>query len=280
MLAEGFHSVADTGNGALLLLGRRRSKRPPDENHPLGHGQELYFWSFVVAILFFAVGGGFSIYEGVIHILHASPAGSPKWDYLILGIAAVIEGSSFTVAYHQFRKESKGRSLWKAVRLSKDPTTFTVLFEDGSDLLGLLIAFTGIWLREQFHNPVFDGGASILIGLMLTAVSMLLARESRGLLVGEGMNRPAIEEIRQIACSDPAVELVNPPLTVHFGPQTILLALEVQFKKGLSAADVPPAVGRIEAAVRQRFPDVRRIYIEAARISSTASSIRGTSSNA
>ena len=263
MLSEGIHSVVDTGNGLLLLLGIRLSKRPPDANHPFGHGKELYFWTLIVAILIFAVGGGMSLYEGISHIQHPSPLTDPTWNYVVLGLAAVFEGAAWTVAYRQFRPGLGGRGLWGAVRASKDPTTFTVLFEDTAALAGLLVAFLGVLLGHTFENPYLDGAASIVIGLILGVVAVLLAIESRGLLVGEAADPETVASIRALASAEPAVERIDPPLTMHLGPRDVLLNLDIQFRRGIDSGEVEAAVDRLEKAIRARHPEIRRIFIEA-----------------
>ena len=187
MLSEGIHSLVDTGNGGLLLLGLRKSQKPADANHPFGHGKELYFWSLVVAILIFALGGGMSVYEGVTHLSHAQ-LHDPTWNYVVLGFAIVFESFSFYFAYKAFRKEMSGQGVFKTIRASKDPTTFTVLFEDTAALLGLVVAFLGIFLGHQLNNPYLDGVASIVIGVILAVVAGFLAFESKGLLIGEGVD--------------------------------------------------------------------------------------------
>lgn len=269
MLAEAVHSVVDTGDNALLLLGRRRSRRPPDEDHPVGHGQELYFWSFVVAIMVFAVGAGFSLYEGVTRILHPGDLESPLWNYLVLSMAAVFEGTSLAVGYRQFRKEAGDRSLWQTLRESKDPPTFSVVLEDSAALVGIAMAFLGIWLSQVFRDPVFDGAASLAIGCLLTAVSIVLARESKGLLLGEAMARQAREDIRRIVRECDGVSAAQLPLTLYFGPQFILLAIKVEFARHLTGQEVTATVALIEAAIRDRYPKIQRIYIEAGSLTKT-----------
>ncbi len=263
MLAEAFHSVVDTGNDALLLLGRKRSRRPPDTDHPLGYGQELYFWSFVVAILVFAVGAGFSLYEGISRILNPGALEDPLWNYIVLGLAAVFEGTSLWIGYRQFRSEARGRSLWRTLRESKDPPTFSVVLEDSAALVGIAIAFVGIWLAQQSANPVFDGAASVAIGGLLGIVSIILARESKGLLLGEAMGPQASDDIRRIAQQCEGVTAANRPLTLYFGPDFILLAIEVEFSSRLSSTELTATVDRIEGAVRRKYPKIQRIYIEA-----------------
>jgi cation diffusion facilitator family transporter len=263
MLAEAFHSLVDTGNGLLLLLGLHLSRRPPDEGHPFGHGLELYFWSLVVAILIFGVGGGLSVYEGVRHLLHPAPPEDPTWNYIVLALAALFEGASWLVALKGFLATKGDGSLWEEVHGSKDPTTFLVLFEDSAALVGLLLAFLGICLGHWLGNPYLDGLASVLIGLVLAVVAAVLAFESRGLLLGESADPKTVAGIRALAEADPAVERVRRPLTMHFGPEQVLLNLDVQFRPGLSAPEVEQAVDRLEAAIRARYPQVKQMFLEA-----------------
>jgi cation diffusion facilitator family transporter len=263
MLSEGIHSSVDTVNELLLLLGIHLSKKPPDKNHPFGHGQELYFWSLIVAILVFSVGGGMSIYEGISHLLHPHPLEDPMWNYIVLGLAIVFEGFSWSVAWKEFQPQKGKQSTWQAIRTSKDPTVFTVLFEDSAALLGLIVALSGIFFGHLFNNPYLDGAASIVIGLILAVIAVVLAYESRGLLLGESANSSTVASIREIAASDPAVEGVMRVLTMHFGPHEILLNLEIQFHKTLSAEEVASAVERIEKTICKKYPYIKNIFIEA-----------------
>jgi cation diffusion facilitator family transporter len=269
MLSEGIHSVVDTGNGALLLFGIRMARKPADISHPFGYGKELYFWTLIVAILIFAVGGGMSLYEGINHINHPVALRDPFWNYLVLGFALIFEGIAWTIAFKEFRKTQGKVGLWKAVRASKDPTTFTVLFEDSAAMLGLLVAFLGIFFSHRLNNPYLDGVAAIIIGVILGVVAVLLAYESKGLLVGEGARKETIESICKLAGADPAVERVMPPLTMHFGPQEVLLNLDIKFRSGLSAEEIEAAVDRMEAAIRKHHPEIKRIFIEAESITAT-----------
>jgi cation diffusion facilitator family transporter len=263
MLSEGIHSLVDTGNDLLLLLGVRRSQQPPDASHPFGYGKELYFWTLIVAIGIFAIGGGMSLYEGITHLLHPHPLRDPLWNYIVLGCALVLEGFSWTVAFRELRATVGEQSLWRAVHQSKDPTIFAVLYEDSAALLGLLVAFGGVFSGHHFANPYFDGAASIIIGVILAIVAVLLAYESKSLLVGEGANQQILASIRELATADPAVERVFSSLTMHFGPHQILLTLQIHFRPELSSTQVETAVDRMEAAIRRQYPDVRWIFIEA-----------------
>ncbi len=264
MLSEGIHSVVDTGNGGLLYLGIRKSAKPADADHPFGHGKELYFWSLIVAISIFGIGGGMSIYEGIVHMAHPSPLENPTINYIVLAVATIVEGWSFYVAFRQFGA-AKGRlGTWDAIRTGKDTSFFTVLFEDAAAMLGLVIAFVGVFAGHLLHNPYIDGAASILIGLVLAGVALLLAFESKGLLLGESADARVVTEIGAIAAEDAAVEQVGRALTMHLGPDDVLLNLEIDFVDTLPAEAVREAVQRIEAAVRVRHPEMTKIFIESA----------------
>ncbi|MEZ4616050.1 MAG: cation diffusion facilitator family transporter [Caldilineaceae bacterium] len=262
MLSEGIHSVVDTGNQLLLLLGIRRSRKPPDEKHPFGYGQELYFWSLIVAILLFGLGGGMSAYEGIAHIMHPSPLEDPLWNYVVLGLAVLFEGTSFAIAFRALRAERRDESIWRAIRNSKDPTTFVVVFEDAAAVLGLATAFVGVYLAHRLDNPYIDGIASIVIGLLLATVAVLLAYESRGLLLGESFDAEKVEQIRALVEADPQVVTAGRPLTMHFGPDDVLLNLDVQFQEGLASTELNTAVDRLEKKIRQAHEEVKRIFIE------------------
>jgi cation diffusion facilitator family transporter len=263
MLAEGVHSLVDTGNGALILLGLRLSRRPADEAHPFGHGKELYFWTLVVAIIIFGVGGGISLYEGIRHLREPKAMENLAWAYGVLGASLVFEGYSWAVAVREFRREIAGRHWLTALRMSKDPTTFTVLFEDSAAILGLLVAFAGVYVGEHLGNPYFDGAASVVIGLILAAVAVFLAAESKGLLIGEAVDPAILASVRQIAEDDPRVRRALRLLTMHLSPREVLLTLELEFEHGPSAADAAAAVDRIDRAIRSRHPEIKHIFIEA-----------------
>ncbi len=267
MLSEGVHSLVDTGNGGLLLLGVKRSERPADSRHPFGHGKELYFWSLIVAVLIFGLGGGISAYEGFLHLLHPAPLHDPTWNYAVLALAVLFEGTVFVIALREFRTQMEpGETIWRAVQTSKDPGTFTVLFEDAAALLGLSVAFVGIFLSQHFGDARLDGAASIVIGLILATAAGVLAFESKGLLVGEAADPQTIASIRALAREEPGVKNLWNPLTMHFGPNTILLTVDIEFEPALSAADVERTVDRLEKAIRKRHPKIKHIYIEAGAI--------------
>ncbi|NIP81565.1 MAG: cation diffusion facilitator family transporter [Gemmatimonadetes bacterium] len=263
MLSEAVHSLVDTGNGFLLLLGLRRSRRPPDTAHPFGYGKEVYFWTLVVAMLIFAGGGGVSIYEGIKHLVHPAEMGDPTISYIVLGLAMVFEGFALTVAYREFRGSIGDLPLWPAIRQAKDPTAFAVLLEDSAAMAGLLIAALGVWAGTTFENPYFDGAASVLIGLVLILVASVLAWESRGLLVGEAGSPAHIAAVREAALADEAVESVTAVRTMHVGPDTVLANLELRFHRGRRSAEIEAAVDRIEAAIRERAPAIKYISVEA-----------------
>ena len=263
MLSEGIHSLVDTGNGGLLLLGVRKSKKPPDATHPFGHGKELYFWSLIVAILIFALGGGMSVYEGVTHLAHPNHNQDPTWNYVVLGLAIIFESASFYFAFKAFRKEMGRQGVLQTIHASKDPTTFTILFEDTAALLGLLVAFAGIFLGHALNNPYLDGVASITIGVILGVVAGFLAYESKGLLIGEGVDQQTLNSIRKIAREDPAVVKVRKALTMHFGPHDVLLTLDIHFQEKLTAAEISAAVDHLEKKIRDQHPEIKHIFIEA-----------------
>ncbi len=262
MLSEGIHSAVDAGNGGLLLVGLHMSKKPATPEHPFGRGKELYFWSLIVAVLVFGLGGGMSIYEGVMHMRHPEPLTDPTWSYVVLAIAALFEGASFLVALRQFRSQSAGRPFWSSLHGSKDPAVYTVLAEDGAALAGLAVAAVGVWASHSLNMPVLDGAASVVIGCILAGVAVLLIRESRGLLVGEGVRPDTAAAIRAIAQRQPQVQKAGLPLTMYIGADDVLLAIDVVFADGVAADDAAATVERIEREIRERFPKITRIYIE------------------
>ncbi len=262
MISEGIHSVVDTGNGGLLFYGLRRGVRPADAAHPFGHGMEVFFWSLIVAVSIFGVGGGMSIYEGVVHIRHPSPLQNPSINYIVLAVAAVFEAISFTVAWRAFRRHKKGRSTLQAIHLGKDPSLFTILFEDTAALLGLLVAFLGVLLSHLLHAPVIDGAASVVIGCILVCAALWLAYESKSLLVGEAADPELVTAIRELVLADEAVSGLGAVLTMHLGPDDVLLNIEVQFRPELTIADVHRAIRRLEESISRPYPQVNRVFVE------------------
>jgi cation diffusion facilitator family transporter len=263
MLSEGIHSAVDTFNGVLLLVGLRLSRRPATPEHPFGHGKELYFWSLIVAVLIFGLGGGVSFYEGVQHIREPEPLRDPTWNYVVLAAAALFEGASFFIALRQFLKQAGKTPLLEALHRSKDPTTYTVLAEDSAALAGLVIAAIGIALAHALNMPELDGAASLLIGLLLAGVAVVLIRESRGLLIGEGIRPETAQAIRAIALAEPKVRDVGRVLSMYVGPDDVLVTMDLDFDDGTAAAEAATAIRNVERQVRERFPMIRRLFIEA-----------------
>jgi cation diffusion facilitator family transporter len=264
MISEGVHSLVDTGNQMLLLLGLRQSCKPASEKHPFGHGKEQYFWSLIVAVLLFGAGGGMSIYQGITNILDPGMLEDPFWSYIVLAVAMVMEGATWIVAYREFKKRQKQKdTFWHALRTSKDPSIFTVLAEDTAAIAGLVVAFLGIYLGHQLGNVYLDGTASLIIGAILIIVAIFLIYESKGLLMGESADPEVVRHVRGIALGDPAVNKVHDLLTMHLGPEEVLLNMELEFAPQLSADQVSDAVDRLEAEMRRQEPSIQRIFIEA-----------------
>ncbi|MEH2437500.1 MAG: cation diffusion facilitator family transporter [Nostoc sp.] len=263
MISEGIHSIVDTVDQLVLLLGIRRSQKPADASHPFGYGQELYFWTFIVALLVFALGGGMSIYQGIIHLINPSPLEDPKWNYIVLAIAILLEGFSWIVALREFLPTKGKQNFWQAIKNSKDPTVLTILFEDTAAILGLFVAFIGIFLGHLFNNVYFDGIASIIIGIILAIVAVVLARESKGLLVGESAAPKTIANIRSLSKTEPGVKEVIRILTMQLAPQEVLLNLEIQFAQNLTGEEIALTVESLEIKIRQMHPEIKQIFIEA-----------------
>ncbi len=261
MLTEGFHSVVDSGNQVLLLYGQKRAKRPADEAHPFGYGRELYFWAFVVAILIFAIGAGVSIYEGWRHIQSPEPLTSPTINYVVLAISFALEGSSWTIAVREFSKAKGDTPWWRAIRRSKDPAGFIVLFEDSAALAGLVIAGIGIWASHAFNDPRIDGAASIAIGAILALVAVLLARESKGLLIGERADPAVIATIRRIVEGYPAIASVNHVRTIHTAPDSIFAAISADFHDTVTMGEGETMIEAMETELRAAVPMLSSIYI-------------------
>jgi cation diffusion facilitator family transporter len=272
LLSEAIHSTADTGNQLLLALGVRLSRKPADRGHPFGYSEEIYFWGLIVAVVLFGVGGGMSVYEGFTHIRQPRPLEDPFWSYVVLAVSLVFEGVSFSIAARRIYRDARARGerFMTAAHGSKNPEHFVVLFEDSAALLGLVVAFVGVYGSHTWNMPVIDGVASMLIGAILATTAVLLAFECRSLLLGESADPQKVAALSAIALADPAVRRVGEPLTMHLGPEDILLALDVDFKPELDAREITTAVARIEAQIRARHPDVRRVFIEARALQSGA----------
>jgi len=262
MLSEGIHSLVDTANEWLLLLGLRKSQQPATTLRPFGYGRELYFWAFMVAVFIFSIGGGLSLYDGIDHIRHPAPLHSPTWNYVVLGVAFCFDGASFLVARRTFNAQRGRQPFWKAFRDSKDPSIFVVLFEDASDLLGLLIAFLGVFLSHWLHQPVLDGVASVLIGLLLFVVAGLLLRETKSLLLGEPAELVLLQKITDLVQAEPAVVNTAPPLSSYLSPHELLVVLPVEFAPSLPADQLTLLIARLRTTIETAYPDVRHVFIQ------------------
>ena len=260
MLTEGVHSLVDSTNQLLLMYGQKRAAKPADATHPGGYGRELYFWSFVVALLVFALGAGVSVYEGVVHFLEPEPATSPLVAYIVLGIAFALEAGSTVAAFREFNRARAGQSWWSALTDTKDATTVIVLLENGAAMVGILVAAIGLAVSQLTGDPRFDGVASIVIGLILGVVAIFLAREAKGLLIGEAADPLLTTEIRRVA-TRPGVTGVGEIITIHNAPEQILAAVNVDFDNRLGAGDVERIVGEIEDALQAEFPSIYRVYV-------------------
>lgn len=263
MISEGIHSLVDAGNGGLLLVGIRLSRRPADDEHPFGHGKELYVWSLVVAVLVFAVGAGMSFYEGILHWVHPSSLANLSWSFGVLGAATVFEAVSWVIALRRFQSVRGERGLWKTLFDTKDPSAIAVFLEDTAALLGLVIAAGGMALSHWTGHHAWDGVASILIGLLLGVVATILASVSRALLLGQAMDKETVRRLRRVVLEDPSVQSARLPLTMHMGPDDVLVNLTVAFKPHVTMAELPEAITRLERRIRAEEPGVRRIFIEA-----------------
>ncbi|CAM0999825.1 Cation transport protein [Rhodanobacter sp. Root179] len=262
MLSEGVHSLVDTVNELLLLYGLRRAARPADRTHPFGYGRELYFWSFIVALLVLAMGAGVSFYEGVMHIRQPEPVARPLMNYLVLAVSFVFEGSSWWVALREFRARKGRLGYFEAFRLSKDPATFTVLLEDSAALLGLLVALARLVSAQLLAQPVLDGVASIGIAAVLSLSALLLARETKGLLIGEPAHPVVGEAILAIAAGDAGVRCANGVLTVQMGPSQVVATLSAEFEDALTTPQIEACINRIEKQAKQAHPEIVSLFIK------------------
>ena len=263
MLSEAIHSLVDTGNQILLLYGMKKAAKPADKRFPFGYGKEIYFWSFVVAILIFALGGGISVYEGIHHLLHPQPATSPLINYLVLTLAMIFEGTAWFFALREFNKSKGGNGYIDAINQTKDPSIIVVLFEDSAAMLGLFVAFIGVTLSHWTGNVYYDGTASILIGLILIGTAIWLARETKSLLIGESAEPQIEQEIQSMVQDNPMVEGINEILTMHMGPDFILVTLGADFIDSASASDIEEQVEILNRQIKTKFPRIKRVFVEA-----------------
>jgi len=263
MMSEGIHSLVDTGNQILLLYGMKRAAKPADDDFPFGYGKEIYFWSFIVAILIFALGGGISIYQGIQHVQHPEPIANALVNYIVLGLALVFEGAAWYFAFREFSRVKGRWGYLEAIQRAKDPSIFVVLFEDSAAMLGLLVAFVGVWLSEATGILIFDGIASIIIGLILLGTSVWLAYETKGLLIGESANQPVIRGIRDTLRGKANINYVNEVLTMHMGPDFILANISVDFDDDITAKQVEADIAAIDRSIKLEYPQIKRVFIEA-----------------
>ena len=262
MLSEGVHSLVDTVNELLLLYGLRRAARPADASHPFGYGRELYFWSFIVALLVFALGAGVSLYEGIAHVRNPEPASNHTLNYVVLGLSILFEGASWWVSLREFRARKGAMGYVQAFRESKDPSLFTVLLEDSAALIGLCIALLGLLAAQWLQMPELDGVASIGIAAVLACSAFVLARETKGLLIGEPAARPLSDALRRIAGADPDVRAVNGVLSVQMGPEQVVAALSAEFEDQRSTAQIEACIERIERAARAEYPELQSLFVK------------------
>lgn len=266
MLSEAIHSLVDTSNQGLLLVGLRRSRRPADERHPFGYGMELYFWSFIVAIVLFSLGAGVAIYEGIDKLLHPHPIENAKILYIVLGVSLVLEGISTFQCVGEFNAR-RGKTPWlKALRSSKDPSLYTVLLEDCAALAGLSIAFVGVVAADQFKIAEADGAASVLIGILLAMVAAFMSIETKALLIGEAAEPGVLAGLRKIIAAEMGrgkpITAINSIRTMHMGPDEILVVASVDFEDGELARTVEATNARLESAIKAAYPAVQQLFFE------------------
>ena len=265
MLSEGIHSIVDTGNQGLLLLGLKKAAKPADPAHPFGYGKEVYFWSFVVAILIFAVGAGVSLYEGIHHLQHPEPIENVNLTYIVLGLSLIFEGAAWFFALKEFNRSRGRRSFYQEVRRSKDPSAFVVLFEDSAAMAGILVAFLGIWVGQLTGLLWLDGAASVIIGLILGITAWLLAVETKDLLIGESAVPEVVNSVRELAAEVNQVDHVNEVLTLHMGPEYVLVNLSLDFRDDCTADEIEDAIAKLDKRIKLNWPLVKKVFVEAER---------------
>jgi cation diffusion facilitator family transporter len=262
MLSEAVHSTADTANEILLIHGERRAKRPPDESHPLGYGREVYFWSFMVSVLLFALGAGVSVWEGVRHVLDPEPVENPVVSYVVLVLAAIFEGASWWFAFREFRRRMGSRGMLQTARETKDPSTIMVFLEDSAALVGIAFAFAGIAAAQWLQEPIYDGVASIAIGILLAGVALFTARENKQLLIGEAARPALAASIGRIAKSEPGIAAYNGLITIQLAPHEVVAALSLDFDDALKASELQRVVKHLEGRIREAHPDVVLLLVK------------------
>lgn len=262
MVSEGIHSLVDSSNEILLLIGLRKSNKAPDEKRPFGYGKELYFWSFVVALLFFVLGGTVSVYEGIRHLLEPEEMKSPVWNYIVLTLAFVFDGYSLYTALRIFNQQRGSTPFWQAIKESKDPSSFVVLFEDMADVIGILIATVGIALSHLFNNPYIDGIASVMIGLLLMLVALFLVRQSRSLLMGESLSAEELNKLVSMVEHHEKINSVDARLSMYLGPEEVILFLKIEFKNNLPGQEIVETIRSIREAIQQAYPSYKHIHFE------------------
>src|SRR6185312_10252790 len=262
MVSEGVHSVIDAISQVMLIWGIRKSRKKPDSIRPFGYGKELYFWSFIVSLVIFILGGCISFYEGLERLRVPASYGNANWSYAILGVAFLFTSVSMYSAFKAFNKHRRHESFWKEVLESKDPSTCIVLLDDMGDMIGLFIAFLGVFLGRLYHNPYYDGIASMAIGAVMVVISGLLVRESKSLLMGETLTRKTLRKILRLTHDDPAVLKVKKHFSMYMGPEEILIQLNTVFKDDLTTVQITDAIGRITKLIKTQFPLVKQIFIE------------------
>ena len=262
MLSEAIHSLVDTSNQLLLLYGMHRGAKPADDLHPLGYGREIYFWSFIVALLMFTIGAGVTLLEGISHIRNPHDIADPNVNYVVLALSALFEGATLLFALREFRSTEGSGHFFEAVRRSKDPPSFIVLFEDSAALTGLVIAFVGTFLADRLAMPVLDGAASIGISLLLAVTALALARESKELLIGEPASPRVRESIVAIACAEPNIERANVIFTVHLSPDEVVAALSLEFVDKLNTTQIEESVLALEKAIHDKHPEIRAVFVK------------------